>query len=112
MGEHVGNFEVCLGKSKSPVLLVDGGSFGAKARWKSQGQVGRVWLRERAVATMVALGRGGECAEVRPTSASTTVTQHRLYPGLPRELRSCAGTAGPELWLNWPQAVGFVKSTP
>lgn len=88
MGEHVGNFEVCLGKSKSPVLLVDRRSFGAKARWKSQGQLGRVWLRERAVATMVALGRGGECAEVRPTSASTTVSALTLsisctrgYPG-------------------------------
>lgn len=71
MGEHVGNFEVCLGKSKSPVLLVDGRSFGAKAGWRSQGQVGKVWLRERAVATSVALGRGGECTDVRPT---TTVT--------------------------------------
>lgn len=108
----MGNFEVCLGKSKSPVLLADGGSFGAKAGWRSQGQDGKVWLRERAVATTVALRRGGECRSEAHQCIHDSDSQHWLHTGSPWELRSCAGTTGPELWFNWPQAVGFVKNTP
>ena len=99
-----------MGKSKSPFFLSDGGSFGAKAWWRSQGQAGKVWLRERAVATTVALGRVGECRSEAHQHIHDSDSQHGLHPGSPWELRSCPGATGPELWFNWPQAVGFVEN--
>lgn len=81
--------EVCLGKSKSPVLLVDGDPFGAKASGRAKarlGESGRKGCGHHG-------SPGGE--EVRCGSEAHQCIHDSdpasAVPGLPRE-PGCAGT--------------------